>query len=142
MKKLFIVIFLSLGITGFSFAQSPIGKWKTIDDETGKEKSIVEFYMKGDKLHAKINKLIDPSEPDPVCEECDEDDDRYNKKVIGMEIVRDLEKDDDEWNGGTVLDPENGKVYTCKVWLEDEKTLKLRGYVAFFYRTQTWYRVE
>ncbi|MBX2842438.1 MAG: DUF2147 domain-containing protein [Flammeovirgaceae bacterium] len=142
MKKLFIVIFLNLGITGFSFAQSPVGKWKTIDDETGKEKSIVEFFMKGDKMFAKVNELIDPSEPDPICKECDKDDDRYNEKVIGMEIVRDLEKDGDEWSDGTVLDPENGKIYTCKVWLEDEKTLKLRGYVAFFYRTQTWYRVE
>ena len=59
-----------------------------------------------------------------------------------MEIIRDLEKDGDEWEDGTVLDPEKGKIYDCKIWLEDNETLKLRGYVAFFYRTQTWYKVK
>ncbi|HRT54643.1 MAG TPA: DUF2147 domain-containing protein, partial [Flavobacteriales bacterium] len=65
--------------------------------------------------------------------------DRKDQPVLGMEIIRDMVKDDDEWEDGTILDPENGKVYDCKLWLEDGK-LMVRGYVAFFYRTQEWVR--
>ena len=136
----YLVIFLLFSYTGF--AQSPVGKWKTIDDETGEEKSIVEFYLKDGQLFGKIADIINPDEPDPKCEACPEDDDRYMQSVMGMEIIRGLEKDGKEWEDGTVLDPEKGKIYDCKVWLEDENTLRLRGYVAFFYRTQTWYRVD
>jgi len=124
------------------FGQNDIvGKWKTIDDETGKKKSIVELYMKGDELSGKIIKLFpEPDEdPDPLCDECS--DDRKDQKVIGMEILRDMELDDDEWEEGTICDPKNGKVYDCKIWLENDQ-LKVRGYVAFFYRTQTWLRVK
>ena len=140
MKIRYLAILLLFSYS--TFAQSPVGKWKTIDDETGEEKSIVEFYMKDGQLYGKIAAIINPDEPDPKCEACPEDDDRYMKSVMGMEIIRDLEKNGNEWEDGTVLDPEKGKVYECKVWLEDENTLRLRGYVAFFYRTQTWYRVD
>ena len=126
----------------FALAQSPIGKWKTVDDETGKEKSVVEIFEKEGKLYGKIDQIMDLEEPDPKCEECPKDDDRYQQSILGMEIIRDLEKDGDEWEDGTVLDPEKGKIYDCKIWLENDETLKLRGYVAFFYRTQTWYKVK
>ncbi|MDW7695405.1 DUF2147 domain-containing protein [Flammeovirgaceae bacterium SG7u.111] len=142
MKKTIILSFILATFAGWASAQSPVGQWKTIDDETGKEKSIVEIFEKDGKLFGKVMKLIDPEEENPKCDECEEDDDRYNQPVIGMEIIRDLEQDGEEWEDGTVMDPENGKIYSCKIWLEDEKTLKLRGYIAFFYRTQTWYRVE
>ena len=135
-------IFITLLFAQVSFAQSDIlGKWKTIDDETGKEKSIVELYMKGQELYGKIVKLFraPDEDPDPLCDECS--DDRKDQKVIGMEILRDMELDDDEWEDGTICDPKNGKVYNCKIWLENDQ-LKVRGYVAFFYRTQTWSRVN
>ncbi len=142
MKKTIILSFIFAALAGLASAQSPVGQWKTIDDETGKEKSIVEIFEKDGKLFGKVVKLIDPEKENPKCDECEEDDDRFNQPVIGMEIIRDLEQDGEEWEDGTVMDPENGKIYSCKIWLEDEKTLKLRGYIAFFYRTQTWYRVE
>ena len=117
------------------------GRWVTIDDETGKKRSVVEITERNGKLYGTVVKLFrEPNEEqDPVCKECDEKDDRYNKKVIGMEIIRGLVKDGDEWGDGTILDPKNGSVYDCKIWLEDGK-LQLRGYVAFFFRTQTWVR--
>ena len=120
-------------------AQSIIGKWKTIDDNTGKERSVVEIYERGGKYFGKIVKLfMEPGEdPDPICEECKGD--LKNKKIIGMEIITDmvLDEGDNEYDKGEILDPEDGKVYDCKLWVEDGK-LMVRGYVMFLYRTQTW----
>ena len=124
-------------------SQSALGKWKTIDDTSGKPKSVVEIYERGDKVYGKIVKLYrEPNEEqDPVCNECDEDDPRYNKKIIGMEILNNMTKDGKEYSGGHILDPNNGKIYSCKIWLEG-KDLKLRGYLGPFFRTQTWLRAE
>lgn len=139
MKQFLIFVFC---LTGFSSnAQTIFGKWKTIDDESGEPKSIVEIYERNGKVYGKVVKLfLKPNEEqDPVCDECDEADPRYKKKIMGMEIMRNMVKDGDEYTDGDVLDPENGKVYRGKIWLEG-KTLKLRGYVGPFFRTQTWVR--
>jgi len=124
-------------------AQDIVGRWKTIDDETGKEKSIVNIYMQDGKYFGKIDTLFrEPGEdPDPVCDKCPPEDPRYNKKLVGMVILENLEKDGDEWDDGSILDPGKGKVYDCKMWIEDGN-LKVRGYLFFLYRTQTWYRVD
>lgn len=140
MKALFI-----LALSFFSFAlnaQDIFGKWKTIDDETGKPKSIVEITEKDGKAYGKILKLFrEPDEDqDPICDDCT--DYRKDKKVLGMTIITDMEKDDDEWDDGEILDPKNGKIYDCKLWLADDGTLKVRGYIVFFFRTQTWLPVE
>lgn len=123
------------------FAQDIFGKWKTIDDETNKPKSIVEIYEKDGKAYGKIVRLFrEPGEDqDPICDECT--DDRKDQKVIGMTIIRGMEKDDDEWDEGDILDPKNGKVYDCKLWRDGDK-LMVRGYIAFFFRTQTWLKAE
>jgi len=143
--KLSLTFLLVLIISGLQ-AQSVFGKWKSIDDETKKAKSIVEIYEIDGKLYGKIIELFrEPGEdPDPICDECDEDDDRYNQKVIGLEIIRNMENDDDEWEDGTILDPEDGKVYDCKLWVDedDPNILNVRGYIAFFFRTQVWLRYE
>jgi uncharacterized protein (DUF2147 family) len=122
-----------------SFAQrtSPVGKWKTVDDNTGKVKSVVEIYEKGGKLYGKVLQLFDPEKPDPKCEECATDDPRHMKPIVGLEVIRNMIKDGNEWEDGDILDPENGKVYRCKLWVEQGK-LQVRGYIAFLYRTQTW----
>ncbi|MFN8351847.1 MAG: DUF2147 domain-containing protein [Flavobacteriales bacterium] len=122
-------------------AQGILGRWATYDDETGRKRSIVEISERDGKVFGHIRQLFrDPGEdPDPTCTKCDTDDDRHNKRVIGMEIIRGLVRDGAEWADGTILDPKNGSVYDCKLWLEGGK-LKVRGYVAFFYRTQTWVR--
>ncbi|HZY78710.1 MAG TPA: DUF2147 domain-containing protein [Cyclobacteriaceae bacterium] len=126
------VLFLLVCFTCVSsaFGQDVVGRWKTIDDETGNPKSIVEIFEKGGKVYGKVVKLFRTPEedPDPVCDECDEADDRYKKKVIGMEIMRDMTRGEGgAWSGGEILDPKNGKVYNCRIWLEGDD-LKVRGY--------------
>lgn len=134
-------VFLALMlISAAGYGQtSVLGKWKTIDDETGKEKSVVEIFEKEGSVYGKITRIFleKGEDPDPLCLECDEEDDRYKKKIIGMEIIRNMKKAGTEWTEGTILDPNNGKVYRCKIWLEG-KELKVRGYLGPFYRTQTW----
>ena len=139
MKKnlsLFLV-FSFFAFSSFAQQSTPVGKWKTIDDNTGKTKSVVEIYEKGGKIFGKVLELFDPEKPDPKCEECDESDPRYMKPIVGLEIIRNMEADGNEWEDGDILDPENGKVYRCKLWVEEGK-LMVRGYISFLYRTQTW----
>ncbi len=124
-------------------AQSILGKWKSIDDETNEPKSIVEITERNGKIYGKIIQLFrHPDEDqDPVCKECPEDDARFNKKVLGMEIIQNMEADGQEFSGGTILDPKVGKIYRCRLWIEDNK-LKVRGYWGPFYRTQTWLKTN
>lgn len=138
--KILFFFFLLIPMLGTS--QTVIGKWKTIDDETGEAKSVVEIFERGGKVYGRIIKLFRKPDEDqnPVCDECDEEDPRYKKKIIGMEIMKDMVKDEDEYSGGEILDPNNGKVYRCKIWLEGGD-LKLRGYLGPFFRTQTWLKV-
>ena len=143
MYKRIIGFFILILVSAPGFSQSIFGKWKSIDDETGEAKSIVEIYQSGEKLEGKIISLINPppDDPDPVCSECPKDDERYMEKVIGMVIIRDMAPDGDEFAGGTVLKPDEGRVYKCRIWL-DEDQLKVRGYWGPFYRTQTWIRAN
>ncbi len=143
MKNLFIsslMMFVFLMMSTVSFSQIE-GKWKTIDDETGEEKSIVEIWKAQDGLYyGKIIKLFDETKQNDVCDECDKDDPRYNKPIIGMVIIRKMEKvEDNEWDEGDILDPANGKVYDCKMW-RDGKNLQVRGYIGWSLigRSQTW----
>ena len=139
------LLLIALLFAALLHGQGITGRWTSIDDETGKKKSVVEITERGGRLFGHVIQLFrEPNEEqDPVCKECDPKDDRYRKKVIGMEIIRNMVLDPGsspgEWVDGTILDPKNGSVYDCKLWLEDGK-LKVRGYVAFFYRTQTWVR--
>ena len=125
-------------------AQSCVGKWITIDDETGKKKSIVEFYKKDEKLYGKITYMYpEPGrEPNPKCTECTGD--RKNQPVLGMQIVRGMKWNGSVWDEGTILDPENGKIYSVKIWLDPENKdrLNVRGYLGPIYRTQRWIRTE
>jgi len=128
-----------------SIGQTISGKWKTIDDETGEEKSVVQIWKAKDGLfYGKIMKLFDESKKDNVCDKCDEDDARYNQKVVGMKIIMKMKKSDtNEWTGGTILDPNNGKVYKCKI-SRDGDNLSMRGFIGFSLigRTQTWLPAE
>ncbi|GAB3335845.1 DUF2147 domain-containing protein [Marivirga atlantica] len=141
MKRVLLIALLIAFTFGVKAQDNIFGKWKTIDDETGKAKSIVEIYEKDGKAYGKIVKLFrSPNEEqDPICDECE--DDRKNKKIIGMEIIREMEKDGDEWEDGTILDPKSGKIYDCEIWRDGEE-LKVRGYIAFLYRTQTWLKAD
>ena len=141
MKNLeLLIVFLLIVFSAKS--QGIVGKWKTIDDETGKEKSIVKIYKKGDKYFGKVIDILNPNKRNNKCTECT--DYRKDQPILGMEIIKDLtfDADDKEYSDGTILDPNNGKVYDCKLWLENKNTLNVRGYILFFFRTQQWLRVE
>jgi uncharacterized protein (DUF2147 family) len=142
MKSYLVCLFVLIGFASAE-AQEITGRWKTIDDETGNERSIVEIFERQGKYFGKIIKIFPAAgeEPDPVCNECPEDDSRYKRKIIGMEILRDLEKKEESYDDGNILDPKNGKIYRCKLWM-DGPELKVRGYWGPFFRTQTWKRVS
>ena len=129
-----------------AWAQStPTGVWKTIDDATGKEKSLVRIVETGGVYSGKIEKLLDPSSPqDATCKECK--DDRRDKPVLGMTIIRNVKAHADDktvFDGGDILDPNNGKVYRVRLRpFDDGRKLEVRGYLGPFYRNQTWLRVE
>ena len=138
----FLLLALAL-IGNLANAQTVLGKWKTIDDASGEPRSIVEISENKGIIYGKIIKLFPQlnDDPDPVCDKCDPFDPRFNKKVIGMEIIRNLKQDGDECIGGDILDLENGKVYRAKIWTHGND-LKVRGYWGPFYRTQTWLRAD
>ena len=133
-------------VAGFAFAQaSPAGLWKTIDDETGKEKSFVRIVESGSVLSGKVERIVDPAKQEQVCDACS--DARKGQRVLGMTILEGVRKaaDDGVWDGGTILDPNNGKVYKVKLTPRDGgKSLDVRGFIGFSLlgRTQTWQRVE
>ena len=138
-----ILLILLLVSTNCVSQSSILGKWTTIDDESGKARSIVEIVERSSKVFGKIIKLYpNPEEdPDPICDKCPADDARFNKKIIGLEIIRDMIWEEKTLAEGTILDPESGKIYQCKIWLEGED-LKVRGYWGPFFRTQTWKKVH
>jgi uncharacterized protein (DUF2147 family) len=119
-----------------------IGKWKTIDDHTGKPKSIVEIFEKNQKIYGRVIEIFDPKRRNSVCQNCEGED--ANKPINGLIIIKGLIKDGDEYNEGKILDPENGKLYNCYITLETPDKLKVRGFVgiSLIGRTQYWIRVK
>lgn len=136
MKHLFLPLAFTL-LVSVTSAQTVTGRWTTVDDNSGKPRSVVELVEQNGRLSGRIVDVFDAKEKAAVCELCPGD--RRNKPIVGLEIIRDMVRSGAEWAKGTIMDPETGKVYDCKIWLEDGR-LKVRGYVAFFFRTQTWVR--
>lgn len=134
-------------VAGAALAQSsPVGLWKTIDDETGKEKSLVRVSEAGGVFSGKIEKLLDPSRQDARCDKCT--DERKDQPIAGMTIIKNVKQNAGDaalWDGGEILDPNNGKTYKVRLKPADGgKKLEVRGYVGapLLGRTQTWQRVE
>ena len=123
-------------------AQSVTGVWKTIDDESGEPKSHVKIYEENGTLYGKVIKLL-PAAVGTICKECPGD--KKGKPIEGMQIMWGLEKfEEGYWGNGEILDPKKGKVYNCKLWLENEDELTVRGYIgiSLLGRSQSWYRVN
>ena len=142
-----LVVALSLGLlSAIAHAQAtPAGLWKNIDDESKKEKSLIRITDTGGVLSGKVEKLVDPAtKPDAVCEKCS--DDRKDKPILGMTIIKGVKQNADDkakWDGGEILDPNNGKTYKVRLTpVDGGKTLEVRGFIGPFYRNQTWIRVE
>ena len=97
-----------------AYSQDVTGTWKTIDDDSGEVKSHVEIYKRDGKVYGKVIKVLDEAAPEkPLCVECKGD--LKDAPIIGLEIIQGLKKKGDEYKDGTILDPENGKTYTCKM---------------------------
>ena len=134
----FLGLAVALGTNMSVAADSLVGKWNTVDDKSGKAKSEVQLYEEGGKLFGKIVGLTEPNDDKgkpKTCTKCTGGD--KDKPIVGLVIVKDLSLSGDRYKGGTILDPEDGKIYKAEVWVEDGK-LKVRGYVGPIYKTQTW----
>jgi len=142
MKIILALILICFGLN--SYAQSCIGTWISIDDKTGKKKSKVELYKKDDILYGKIIYLYprEGREENPKCKKCSGD--RKDQPLVGLQIIRGLKWDGGEWEDGTIVDPETGKVYDCTIWVDKDKPneLNVRGYIGPFFRTQTWIKEQ
>ncbi len=130
-------------ITAFAQAASPVGTWQTIDDHTGKPKALVQISQdsNGELSGVVMKGLGENDTPDRRCTACT--DERKDQLIKGMTIIKDMKPEGDHWDGGNILDPENGKVYKCKMTLEDGgQKLVVRGYigVSLLGRSQTWVR--
>ena len=139
MKKIFYTLLLVLISTSIN-AQTIFGKWENRDEETNKVDSVIEVYQKEGKAYAKIIEITDKNRQDALCDKCNGK--RKNNPILGMNILTGLKKDGDEWSGGKILDPKNGKEYKCYIKLDNNNKLKIRGYIGFaaFGRTAYWYR--
>ena len=143
-RSLFAILLVAASASALA-QMSPAGLWKTIDDDTKKEKSLVRIKEVGGVFSGTVDKFLDPATKlDDVCEKCT--DDRKDKPVLGMTIIRNIKASADDkgiWDGGDILDPNNGKVYKARLKpVDGGKKLEMRGYIGPFYRTQVWLRVE
>lgn len=146
-RSLIFALAVALVASADAFAAdtaSPVGVWTTIDDTTHKPKSIVEISEQNGELTGKVKEVLQSDQgPNPVCKDCEGE--RKNQPVTGMTIIWGMKKDGDVWDGGTILDPKNGKTYGCKLTPDaDGKTLQVRGFKGFSLlgRTQVWERVS
>lgn len=130
-------LFFIINLSG----QSVLGVWKTIDDKTKDAKSHVKIYEKGGKVYGKVIKLL-PAATTKVCIDCPGN--KKGKSLIDLDILWNMVKDGNVYDDGEIVDPANGKVYSCKMYLKDKNTLIVRGYlgISLLGRSQTWYRVE
>lgn len=138
-----LLLFCLLCMYNTVCSQTVFDKWKTIDDRTGKPKGIINIYEKDGLMYGYVEKILEPGKENSLCTKCD--DELKDTPVVGMEIITGAKKnDDDEWKGQRLFDPEQAMTFRCKIWLnpDNPNELKVRGYLAFIYRTQTWLRVQ
>ena len=141
-RTLAVFCLTTLALTAADSPSTPVGRWRTFDDKTGKPKAIMLLYEEKGLLFGRVETLVDP---DAVkrCDKCS--DERKGQPVTGMVVIRRMKKTGDEYTGGDILDPKNGSVYRCKMRLTDQgHKLSVRGYMGFSLigRSQTWLREE
>ena len=148
-RQIVLLITISLALLtapiGFAESFSPVGQWEAVSDVTGEATSVIRIILENGQLAGIIEKLIrEPGQdPNPLCTKCP--DEKKDQPVQGMTILWGLEKDDEEWNGGFVLDPKSGKTYRSELRVTDDGgKLEVRGFIGFslFGRTQVWIRKE
>lgn len=136
---------LVLAVVGATaaMANSPVGQWHSIDDSTGELKSMVVITEQQGVIRGRVEKILRKDvDLNAKCEKCS--DDRKNLPIVGIEIIRGAKKAQGKnvWEGGEILDPENGRIYGLKLTpIENGAKLEVRGSFGPFGRTQTWVRV-
>jgi uncharacterized protein (DUF2147 family) len=120
---------------------TPVGRWRTVDDKTGKPRSIVRIWEENGRYYGRVEESLNPERAGRRCDKCT--DERKDQLIVGMVIIRGLAKNGDEYTGGDILDPDNGKIYRCKLKVKEHgSVLSVRGYLgaSLFGRSQTWTR--
>jgi uncharacterized protein (DUF2147 family) len=144
MKRVLIAMILGAICLPVLAQMSPVGLWRNVDDKTGEAKAEIRIVETGGSLNGKIEKrLLKDAKPDEICDECS--DDRKGKPLLGLEIIRGAKKSEgkDVWEGGKILDPENGRNYGLRLTpIDGGKKLEVRGSIGPFGRTQTWTRIN
>lgn|SRR5690606_13370807 len=144
MKKL--KFFLIIVICTFWFnnlqAQGVLGKWHTVNEDTGKPNSLIEIYEEDGEVKGKVLRILKEEDRDKLCNNCSGT--LKDQPIEGLELMTGFQKDGNEYTGGVITDPKSGKQYKAKIWVDedDPQRLKVRGYIAFFYKTQTWQRAQ
>ena len=133
-----ILIFCLLFSTQFLFSQTIFGKWKTVD-RYGVEKCIIEIYKENNKVFGKIVDILVETEKKSLCVKCKVIE--KDQPVLGLILIKELEKDGKYYRNGTIFDPEHGQTFRCRITLTNKNTLQVRGYLSFLYATQYWKRV-
>ena len=139
----FLLIIIILLFSNLTQSQSVFAKWKTIDDRTGDPKAIINIYEKEGLMFGEVSKIVEPGKENSFCTKCDGD--MKDLSVIGMTIIKDgIKNTDNQWKGKFLFDPEQAMTFRFKIWLNPDNSneLKVRGYLAFLFRTQTWLRVD
>jgi uncharacterized protein (DUF2147 family) len=138
-----LVLVLGVGLA----EANPVGLWKSVDDESNEETAVIRISERDGALVGEIVEILDAkAKPDAVCVPCT--DDRRDAPILGLAIIRDVKPNgstEGPWDGGEILDPNNGKVYKLRLSLAERgQRLLVRGYVGrpMFGRTQVWHRVE
>ena len=146
MKKAAVAFVLATASVLAMAQNTPVGLWRTIDDDGKTEKSTVRITVDGGVFTGKVEHITDPAKAAEVCSKCE--DDRKDKPIVGMVIINDVKQDPEDealWDGGRILDPSNGRTYKVRLKpIEGGKKLEVRGYIGspMFGRTQTWIRAE
>ena len=146
MKKAAVAFVLATASVLAMAQNTPVGLWRTIDDDGKTEKSTVRITATNGVLSGKVEHITDPAKAEEKCTKCD--DDRKDKPIVGMTIINDVKQDAEEsnvWAGGLILDPAKGSTYKVRLKVIDGgKKLEVRGYIGspMFGRTQTWIRAE
>jgi uncharacterized protein (DUF2147 family) len=141
MKSCALLLFLLVFSAGVAQKHSILGRWKTIDDESGKAVSIVEIYESKGKIYGRVAELLIASDRNKTCSKCEGSD--KDKPVLGLVVIKGLKREDGVYKG-RILDPKHGRVYQCTLQLESKDKLKVRGYIgiSLLGRTQYWHRVK
>ena len=138
-----LAVMTGLGAGAAHGQSAAVGRWKTVDDSTGKAKSIVLLYLENGKLYGKVEKILDPdpTNPQEICRKCEGE--LHDKPIVGLRFLWEMTASGEEWTGGNILDPHTGGVYRCILTVVDGgKRMKVRGYVGvpMLGRTQYWVR--